>query len=160
MTTQQITLPPDVQSLTARVHFTANEAGARLFRFRVPQQDGEEVTQNNTRDMLLEVRDRREKVLYFEGEPRAEAKFVHQAVENDKNLQVAMLIRTAENKYYRREISSADELATGFPKTREELFAYRGLILGSVEAAAFTPAGGPLPKAAGPARRSARSSPW
>src|SRR6202007_2334963 len=27
----------------------------------------------------------------------------------------------------------------GFPKTREELFAYRGLILGSVEAAAFTP---------------------
>ncbi len=139
VTTEQITLPPDGQSLTARVHFTANEAGARLFRFRVPPQDGEEVTQNNTRDMLLEVRDRREKVLYFEGEPRAEAKFVHQAVENDKNLQVAMLIRTAENKYYRREISSADELATGFPKTREELFAYRGLILGSVEAAAFTP---------------------
>jgi uncharacterized membrane protein len=27
----------------------------------------------------------------------------------------------------------------GFPKTREELFAYRGLILGSVEAASFTP---------------------
>jgi len=139
VTTEQITLPPDGQSLTARIHFTANEAGARLFRFRVPQQDGEEVAQNNTRDMLLEVRDRREKVLYYEGEPRAEAKFVHQAVENDKNLQVAMLIRTAENKYYRREISSADELATGFPKTREELFAYRGLILGSVEAAAFTP---------------------
>src|SRR3954452_2273227 len=44
VTTQQITLPPDGQSLTARVHFTANEAGARLFRFRVPQQDGEEVT--------------------------------------------------------------------------------------------------------------------
>jgi len=139
VTTEQIELPPDGQSLTARVRFTANEAGARLFRFRVPPQDGEEVTQNNARDALLEVRDRREKVLYYEGEPRAEAKFVHQAVENDKNLQVAMLIRTAENKYYRREISSPDELATGFPKTREELFAYRGLILGSVEAAAFTP---------------------
>jgi uncharacterized membrane protein len=139
VTTEQITLPPDGQSLTARVRFTANEAGARLFRFRVPPQDGEEVTQNNTRDALLEVRDRREKVLYYEGEPRYEAKFVHQAVENDKNLQVAMLIRTAENKYYRREIATPDELATGFPKTREELFAYRGLILGSVEAAAFTP---------------------
>ena len=89
------------------MRFTANEAGARLFRFRVPQQDGEEVTQNNTRDALLEVRDRREKVLYFEGEPRPEAKFVHQAVENDKNLQVAMLIRTAENKYYRRDVCDA-----------------------------------------------------
>src|SRR5690606_25017649 len=30
------------------------------------------------------------------------------------------------------------ELATGFPKTREELFAYRGLMLGSIEAGAFT----------------------
>ena len=31
-----------------------------------------------------------------------------------------------------------EELVGGFPKTREELFAYRGLILGSVEAGAFT----------------------
>jgi uncharacterized membrane protein len=139
VTTEQITLPPDGQSLTARVRFTANETGARLFRFRVPQQDGEEVAQNNARDALLEVRDRTEKVLYYEGEPRAEAKFVHQAVENDPNLQVAMLIRTAENKYYRLALAKGDELAGGFPKTREELFAYRGLILGSVEAAAFTP---------------------
>jgi uncharacterized membrane protein len=139
VSTEQITLPPDGQSLTARVRFTANEAGARLFRFRVPQQDGEEVAQNNARDALIEVRDRQEKVLYYEGEPRAEMKFVNLAVEDDKNLNVVMLIRTAENKYYRRKVTSPDELATGFPKTREELFAYRGLILGSVEAAAFTP---------------------
>jgi uncharacterized membrane protein len=137
--TQNITLPPDGESLTARVRFTADEAGPRLFRFRVPMQDGEEVAENNARDALLEVVDRKEKVLYFEGEPRAEAKFVHQAVEDDKNLNVVMLIRTAENKYYRREVTTPDELVGGFPKTREELFAYRALILGSVEAAAFTP---------------------
>jgi len=134
VTTEQITLPPDGQSLTARVRFNVNEAGARLFRFRVPPQDGEEVTQNNSRDALLEVRDRQEKILYFEGEPRPEMKWVNLAVEGDKNLNVVMLIRTAENKYYRRKVTSADELAAGFPKTREELFAYRGLILGSVEA--------------------------
>src|SRR3954471_18467538 len=64
--TEQVKLPPDGESLTARVRFTANEAGARLFRFRIPAQEGEEVTQNNARDALLEVRDRREKVLYYE----------------------------------------------------------------------------------------------
>jgi uncharacterized membrane protein len=32
----------------------------------------------------------------------------------------------------------ADEVAGGFPKTREELFRYRALIIGSVEAAAFS----------------------
>jgi len=137
--TQPITLPSDGESLTARVRFTTKDAGARLFRFRVPTQDGEEVTQNNARDALLEVVDRREKVLYFEGEPRPEAKWVHLGIEDDKNLAVVMLIRTAENKYYRREVTTPDELVSGFPKTREELFAYRGLILGSVEAAAFTP---------------------
>ena len=36
-------------------------------------------------------------------------------------------------------MSTPDELIGGFPKTREELFQYRGLILGSVEAASFTP---------------------
>src|SRR5205085_9862408 len=88
---------------------------------------------------LLEVRDRREKVLYYEGEPRAEAKFILSAVEDDKNIQVVLLQRTAENKYFRRNVTSPDEVVGGFPKTREELFQYRGLILGSVEAASFTP---------------------
>ena len=35
-------------------------------------------------------------------------------------------------------VDSGDELAAGFPKTRDELFSYRGLILGSIEASAFT----------------------
>jgi len=139
VTTQQITLPPDGQSLTAKVRFTANDAGARLFRFRVAPQEGEEVTQNNAHDALLEVRDRHERILYYEGEPRAEAKFILNAVEGDKNIDVVLLQRTAENKYMRRNVSDKNELVGGFPKTREELFAYRALILGSVEAASFTP---------------------
>jgi hypothetical protein len=139
VTTQQITLPPDGQSLTAKVRFTANDAGARLFRFRVAPQEGEEVTQNNAHDALLEVRDRHERILYYEGEPRAEAKFILNAVDGDKNIDVVLLQRTAENKYMRRNVSDQNELVGGFPKTREELFAYRALILGSVEAASFTP---------------------
>jgi uncharacterized membrane protein len=97
------------------------------------------VTQNNARDALIEVNDRREKILYFEGEPRFEMKFIRRAVEEDKNLQVTILLRTAENKFWRGDVSSPDELIGGFPQTREELFAYRSIILGSVEAASFTP---------------------
>src|SRR5215831_13049439 len=137
--TEQVTLPPDGESLTARVRFTANEAGARMFRFRAPTQDGEEVTQNNTRDAMLEVRDHVEQILYYEGEPRAEGKFIFGNVEDDKNLNLVWLLRTAENKYYRRNVTSENEVIGGFPKTREELFSYRALVLGSVEAASFTP---------------------
>ncbi|HXI32080.1 MAG TPA: glutamine amidotransferase [Vicinamibacterales bacterium] len=139
VSTQEVTLPPDGESATVKVRFTANEAGARVFKFTVPTQAGEQVTQNNSRDALIQVNDRREKILYFEGEPRPEMKFVRRGVEDDKNLQVAILLRTAENKYWRADISTPDEMISGFPKTREELFAYRALILGSVEAASFSP---------------------
>ncbi len=135
---EQVTLPPDGESATVPVHITATEAGARTFRFRVPPQAGEQVAENNAREVLVDVRDRREKILYFEGEPRFEAKFVLRAVEDDPNLQVVLLQRTAPNKFLRVNVGSPEELAGGFPKTREELFGYRGVILGSVEADSFT----------------------
>ncbi len=137
--TQEVTLPRDGESATVRVRFTASDPGPRVFRFRVPAQPNEQVTQNNVREALIDISDRREKILYFEGEPRPEMKFVRRAVEDDKNLQVVVLQRTAENKYLRLDVGSADELVDGFPKRREELFGYRALILGSVEAASFSP---------------------
>ena len=139
VSTQDVTLPDDGESATVKVRFQANEAGARLFSFKIPAQPGEQVTQNNARDTLIQVNDGIETVLYYEGEPRPEQKFVTRAIEGDRNLQVVTLTRTAENKYYRQNVSSGDEVVGGFPKTREELFPYRALILGSVEAASFTP---------------------
>src|SRR5262245_50091073 len=139
LSSQQVTLPRDGEATTVRVTFTAKDAGARLFRFRVPAQTDEQVTQNNTRDALVEVLHRREKVLYMEGEPRYEVKFIRRAVEDDLNLQVVILQRTAEDKYLRLDVGSKDELIGGFPKTREEMFSYRAIILGSIEAASFSP---------------------
>src|SRR5687767_5456853 len=89
-----------------------------------------QVAQNNKQDVLIQVIDRREKVLYFEGETRFEPKFLRRAVADDKNMQVVTLKRTAKNKYLRLDVDDAEELAAVFPKTREELYRYRGLILG------------------------------
>jgi uncharacterized membrane protein len=139
VSTQEVTLPADGESATVKVRFTASEAGPRVFKFRVKEQPGEQVTQNNARDALIEIRDGKEKILYFEGEPRPEMKFINRGVEDDKNLQLVVLQRTAENKFYRIGVTNSEELVSGFPKTREELFAYRAIILGSVEAASFTP---------------------
>jgi len=136
--THQVTLPADGSAATARVRFSVGEAGPRVMRFRVAPQPGELVTENNARESLIDVRDRREKILYFEGEPRPEMKFIRRAVQADENLLVVALQRTADNKYLRIGVDDEEELVAGFPKTREELFAYRGLILGSVEAGAFT----------------------
>ncbi len=135
---QEVELPRGDEPTAVRVHFTAETAGPREFRFRIPTQPGELVLENNEQEALIMVRDGVEKILYFEGEPRFEVKFMRRAVEDDKNLQLVVLQRTAENKYMRFAVDSAEELLSGFPKTRDELFRYRGLILGSVEASHFT----------------------
>jgi uncharacterized membrane protein len=139
VSTQDVKMPADGESSTVKVRFTASEAGPRLFKFRVAGQPDEQVTQNNARDALIEVQDRKEKILYFEGEPRYEMPFMNRGIKDDNNLNVVVLQRTAENKYYRINPSNPEELLGGFPKTREELFAYRGIILGTVEAASFSP---------------------
>ncbi|MBT8336601.1 MAG: hypothetical protein KJO11_08350 [Gemmatimonadetes bacterium] len=133
-----VTLAGPDEPAIARVRFTLDEVGPRRIRVRVPAQDGEAVAQNNARDISVEVRENTRKILYFEGEPRWDVKFLKRAVEDDPNLQVVLLQRTADNKFYRRDIDGPEELVDGFPDTREELFAYEGLILGSVEASFFT----------------------
>ncbi|MGE4226649.1 MAG: glutamine amidotransferase [Vicinamibacterales bacterium] len=135
---QTFTVAPDGQPTTVRVRFTAADPGPRVFSFRVAPQPGELLTENNSRDVLVDVRDRREKILYFEGEPRFEMKFLRRALTDDKQLQLVVLQRTADNKYLRLEVDDPEELVGGFPTTRDELFQYRGVILGSIEAAAFT----------------------
>ena len=133
-----ITLPADGDVSPIRVAVAANEAGPRSFTFRIPVQTGEQVEQNNVQQALVDVRDGREKILYVEGEPRYEMRFIRAAVEADSNIQVVALQRTAENKFLRLSIDTADELATGFPKSRAELFHYRSIILGNIEASFFS----------------------
>ena len=135
---EELQLPADGSPATVQVRAAASEAGPRLFTFRVAALADEMITQNNQRETLIDVRDDREKILYFEGEPRFEMKFLRRAIADDENLQVVALQRTADNKFLRLNVDDPDELLGGFPRTREELFSYRALILGSIEAGAFT----------------------
>ena len=135
---ENIELGPDGEPVVTRIAFELPEAGAKHVRFRIPAQPGERVDRNNARDAWIDVRGEREKILYFEGEPRWEVKFMRRAVADDENLQLVLLQRTAEGKFLRLEVSDSTELEFGFPATRQELYRYRGLVLGSVEASFFT----------------------
>ena len=135
---EKVKLGADGAPATVRLRVMASEPGPRAFRFKASVLPGEVVAENNVRETTIDVRSAREKILYYEGEPLFEMKFIRRAVADDKNLQLVTLQRTADNKYLRLDIDNADELVAGFPKTREELFGYRALVLGSVEAGAFT----------------------
>ena len=133
-----VRLSRDAESTPVRLRVPTPEPGARLLTVRVPVQAGELIAENNTRRALLTVRDRREKVLYVEGEPRPEVKFARRAVDGDQQLQLVTLLRSAKDKYLRLGVSDSLELINGFPNTRAQLFNYRAIVLGSIEASFFT----------------------
>lgn len=135
--TSNIELSGDGTVRLVNLNLRFTEPGLRRLRVRIPIQSGETVAENNQREFLLVVRDRAERILHFEGEPRFEVKFLRRALTDDPNLEIVSLIRTAENKFYRLGLDDPGELAEGFPSTRQELFKYRALILGSVEASHF-----------------------
>lgn len=113
--------------------------GVHRYTFDVTPLDGELTPENNRREALIEVIEGPLRVLYVEGEPRWEHGKLRAAIErSEKRVVLVSMLRSGENKLYRQGIAGEQELVSGFPKTEEELFAYHGLLLGSVEASFFT----------------------
>ncbi len=135
---EQVSFPRGGGAVTARIMFAANDEGAREFRFQVAGQPGEELLLNNERTALVDVLKRREKIFFFEGEPRDESKFLRRAVGQDENLHVVSMTRQAANKFYGMNFDENTRRFEGFPTRREHLFEYSGVILGSMEASFFT----------------------
>ena len=134
-----INLGPDGNLQTETLMFDIGGAGARTLQITAVPLPGEENTANNNVTRLVNVGSEPSRILYMEGEPRWEYKFIRQAEEDDRMVQIASIDRTSENKFYRQGIADPKELAAGFPSRPEDLFVYQGLIIGSVEAGYFTP---------------------
>lgn len=140
LATQQVTLAADGATQTENLLFSIGAAGTKSLQFSLDPLPGEQNLANNTVERLVNVESAQRRVLYVEGEPRWEYKFIRRAEDDDHSVQLVSMLRTTENKIYRQGIDDPKELADGFPTRAEDLFKYQGLIIGSVEANYFTPA--------------------
>jgi uncharacterized membrane protein len=136
---REIELGPEGHIQNEPLFISAGAAGAKDLTFSIGPLPGEESALNNTVSRPLLVSDAKRRVLYVEGEPRWEYKFIRRAEEDDPSMQVVSMVRTSENKIYRQGISDPNELSGGFPTRAEDLFGYSGIIIGSVAADYFTP---------------------
>jgi uncharacterized membrane protein len=140
LASRPLTLGADGNLQTETLLFDIGGAGAKTLQIVAAALPGEENTANNLLTRAVTVGSEPRRILYVEGEPRWEYKFIRQAEEDDRLVKIASMVRTSENKIYRQGIADAKELAGGFPSRAEDLFVYQGLIIGSVEAGYFTPA--------------------
>ena len=139
LASRTISLGPDGNLQTETLMFDIGGAGARTLQIAAGPLANEENTSNNALSRVVNVGSDARRILYIEGEPRWEYKFIRQAEEDDRMVQIVSMVRTSENKIYRQGISDPKELAGGFPGRAEDLFGYQGLIIGSVEAGYFNP---------------------
>jgi uncharacterized membrane protein len=136
--TDTLKSPTSGDLVHVRLRLPPLPAGVHRLTVRAVPMANEPVTENNEWQTSIEVRAGPDRVLYLEGEPRAEFAFLRRAVAGDSGVQVVGLMRSAEHKFLRLGVRDSLELLGGFPTSREELFAYRAIIIGSIEAAFFT----------------------
>ncbi len=136
---EAVTLPGREETIRTRLRLSELLPGTHRITVRAAALDRETVAENNEAHGMVQVRAGPDRILYMEGEPRPELGFIRRAIATDTALQLVALLRSAEKKFLRLGVRDSLELAGGFPTSRQELFAYRGIILGSIEASFFTP---------------------
>ncbi len=134
-----VTLAKDGVDQSETMFFNSGDAGVKSVGFKLEPMSGEENSLNNGVTRLVDVSAEPRRILYVEGEPRWEFKFIRRAEAEDKGVQIVSMLRTTENKIYRQGIADPSELADGFPTKAEDLFKYQAIVIGSVEAGYFTP---------------------
>lgn len=139
LASREVTLKGDGVEHSETMVFNSGAAGVRTLQVSVDPLEGEENRSNNAITRLISVDGEKPRVLYIEGEPKWEYKFIRRAIDADAGLHLVSMVRTTQNKTYRQGIANPQDLEQGFPATVDELFGYQAVIIGGIEANAFTP---------------------
>jgi uncharacterized membrane protein len=135
---QEVVLGRDGEVKTYKINFSTQSTGPKVFRFRVEPFADDIVPENNDQTAVVRIEDEKPQILYVEGEPRWEYSFLRRAILADKNLRLITLLRQADGKLLRQGVESPSTLEKGFPNEKAELFQYKAILLGSIEASFFT----------------------
>jgi len=144
LASQDVTLKADGEPQTESIAFNVGEAGPKTLDISVLPAAGEQNTQNNAISRVVNVENRKPKILYFDGEEQWEYKFIRRAVQDypDLGIELASIDRVTENKLLTQlDLAPSlgkNDLADGFPAKAEDLFPFQAVIIGSTEANYFT----------------------
>jgi uncharacterized membrane protein len=104
----------------------------------------ESIVENNARSTLVSPASRKRRVLMLAGAPGFEHSFLLRALSQDPGLDVDSIVRKGKNEdnqdtfLVQAGSGRAAALTTGFPATREALFAYDAMVVANLEADFFS----------------------
>ena len=142
----ELTPPAAGAVVRAVVPVSPKQETATLYTVEIPVDPTELVSENNARSVLVQPPGRPRRVLLIEGAPGYEHSFLKRVLHDDPGIVVDAVVLKGQNDRGERTFyiqGAADRtraLASGYPGTREALFAYDAVILANVEAELFRPA--------------------
>lgn len=108
-----------------------------LYTIDLPARQDEAVTDNNSRQALVQPIGRRRRVLFLQGAPGYEHGFLSRAWATDPYLDVDIVVRKGQNDhgdatfYVQAAGDRAASIASGVPSDRAALYAYDAVVLGN-----------------------------
>jgi uncharacterized membrane protein len=134
LTARSVALPDEQLRVSTMLEFDSGREGIRDLVFEVVSEGADGLLENNQLRRLLTVRQQQRNVVYLEGEPRWEYKFLRRALAGDDVVRLKSVLKTTDRKSYRQGVLDAAELAKGLPEDVAELFAFDLIVLGSLAA--------------------------
>jgi uncharacterized membrane protein len=131
---ERVTLGGDKVEVSKSMVWKFDKEGEFNVEIRIPPDEAEITTENNKLLHRIRIINQKIKVLYIEGQPRWEYRFLKNALVRDSKIEVQCLLLSAEPGFNQETTKGVPPLR-GFP-TREELMQYHVVILGDVNPAA------------------------
>ena len=133
---QSVKLGRTDQKIDLTLSFIPRQVGAFTLKASMPGQKGELSTANNEKLWPLRVVDKKLKILYVEGVPRWEYRFLKNAILRDQTTQLACILVDADPALG----GEGNVSIFNFPPTKDALYQYDILILGDVPRGYFNTA--------------------
>ena len=127
---------PDSNPLEAELQFQPNDVGPLDLIIEAVKQPGEIDDADNIRTAQISVLDAHINVLYVDGYPRWEYRYLKTEMIRDKSVDISCLLTSADPTF-RQE---GDKPITRFPESIEELLDYDVVIFGDVDPRQFSDA--------------------
>lgn len=129
LSTETVILDPDTPSVTVELRTKPTRTGQMQYRVEAPVLDGELTATNNTDHVDIKVLDSRFSVLYVEGYPRYEYRYLKNALLREKTLDLSVLLIDADERF----VQEGTDPIRRFPETPEELNRYDVVLFGDVD---------------------------
>jgi hypothetical protein len=125
----RVQVSPDGQSQRIEIGHRPRETGEITYVIEVDPQPRELQTENNRIERTVNVRKEKLKVLFIDGEPRYEYRYLKNYLEREETIDLSVVLLSSDPEYSEQDRSA---LPT-FPAAKDELFGFDVVLVGDAD---------------------------